>query len=60
MQIPPTRNRDWARHFSQYCRALAPLATPAFEIARDIFHEISTTGSSLEAEESIDVLIKSK
>ena len=60
MQVSATRNRDWARHFSQYCRAIAPLATPAFEIARDIFHEISTTRSSLQAEESIDALIKTK
>lgn len=52
------RTRDWARHISQYCKAIAPYATPMLEIAKDMFEQISTTRERLHAEEYVEAVIK--
>ena len=57
MQTSITRNRDWARHISEYCQATAPYATPLLEICKDLFAQLSDTRSRLAAEE-VDVLVK--
>lgn len=56
----PIRNRDWARHAAEYCRALAPYATPLLEISKDVFSQISHTRARLEAEEHVEALIESE
>lgn len=54
------RNRDWARHAAEYCRALAPYATPLLEISKDVFSQISDTRARLEAQETAEALIETK
>ena len=58
MQTPITRNRDWARHISEYCRAAAPYATPLLEMGKELFGQISDTRSRLATEDYVDALVK--
>lgn len=51
-------NRDWARQASEYCRAIAPYATPILEMGKDLFAQISITKRQLDAEAHVDALIK--
>ena len=51
MQISPVK-RDWARSASEYCRAVAPYATPLLETAKDLFASISATRDKLQVEET--------
>ena len=60
MQTSPTHNRDWARHVSEYCRAIAPYATPLLEMGKDLFAQISSTRGRLQAEDYIEAIIKEK
>jgi len=58
MQTSITRNRDWARHISEYCRAAAPYATPLLEMSKDLFAQLSETRSRLATEEYVDAIVK--
>ena len=60
MQTSITRNRDWARHASEYCRAVAPYATPLLEMGKELFAQISSTRERLHAEEYVEAIIKKK
>ena len=60
MQTSITRNRDWARHASEYCRAVAPYATPLLEMGKELFAQISSTRERLHAEEYVESIVKAK
>ena len=51
-------SRDWARHISEYCKAIAPYATPALEMSKELFAHISSTRQRLAQEEYIEALVK--
>ena len=51
MQISPVK-RDWARSASEYCKAVAPYATPLLKTATDLFASISATRDQLLVEET--------
>ena len=52
----PTNN--WAHQSSEYCKAVAPHATPLLQITSTIFKEISNTMDRLKAEQFVDRLLQ--
>ena len=57
MQISPVK-RDWARSASEYCKAIAPYATPLLETAKDLFASISATRDQLLVEQTDSIIGK--
>ena len=56
MSNPATDN--WAHHTSEYCKAVAPHATPLLQITSTIFREISNTMNRLTAEQYVERLLQ--
>jgi hypothetical protein len=42
-----TAQDNWARHTSEYFRAIAPHATPLLEVCRDLFSAVGDTRQKL-------------
>ena len=51
-------NDNWAHHSSEYCKAVAPHATPLLQIASTIFREVSNTMDRLKAEQYVDRILQ--
>ena len=55
MNQAPIVRRDWAHRAAEYCKAVAPYATPLLETARDLFEAVSVTRDRLETKD-IDIV----
>lgn len=51
------KTNNWASHTSEYCRAVAPYATPLLEVCKDLFSAVGETRQRLQLKEVEDTSI---